>query len=332
MDALLVGVDAGGTATRCLVSTVDGNVLARSDAGGANQNSSAGRPVDALTTALRGALSDLDRSTVVGGIVAAAGSSGAGRARARAAAADAWRAAGLTGPVEVVTDLEAAFAAGTATSAGVLLLAGTGAVAARFEDHRLVRRCDGYGWLAGDEGSAVWVGREALRAVLAALDGRGAATLLTASVTQLLAGNCPTDDVEAQAQALVAAGFAGPPAALGRLAPLVGAAATAGDPVAAGIVADAVARLLHALETVAGGPAPGAVVLAGGLLLADGPVGDAVRAGVRDRFDAEPRDAADGAAGAAALAIARCTGRSVTDEVHRRLTGVRHRTRSSGGR
>jgi glucosamine kinase len=84
------------------------------------------------------------------------------------------------------------------------------------------------------------------------------------------------------------------------------------------IVAEGAAQLLHSLRTVGGRPP---VVLAGGLLLSAGPVADAVRAGVRELFGVDPRIAADGAAGAAALAIARHIGRPLPDDVHRRLTG-----------
>jgi hypothetical protein len=68
------------------------------------------------------------------------------------------------------------------------------------------------------------------------------------------------------------------------------------------------------------GAAP--VVLGGGLLLGGGPIAEAVRAGVRERFGDEPVFATDGAAGSAALAIARHTGRPVSDHLHQRLTGA----------
>jgi N-acetylglucosamine kinase-like BadF-type ATPase len=249
-----------------------------------------------------------------------------------------------------------AFAAGTAGSAGALLLSGTGALAARFAGGEVERRCDGYGWLLGDEGSAVWIGLRALRAVLAALDGRGEPTALVRPACELLgavppgglsglewterapgepgglssaarAGSAPGEpgglsgvEREVLAQAVVAAGFARPPAELGLLAPVVSAAADAGDRVAGEIADAAAAKLLRDLDTV-GLPAGGAVVLAGSVLLTPGPVARAVRAGVLSRTGVEPRVAADGAGGAAALAVARLTGRPVPPVVHARLTG-----------
>ena len=316
---LVVGVDAGGTATRCLVATVDGTVLARGLAGGANQNSSAGRPADALGAALRSALSHVDTSRIEIGVIGAAGSGGAGRAAARDAAQAAWRSVGLPGEVVPVTDLEVAFAAGTPHRSGFLLLAGTGAAAVAFGDGVLRRRCDGYGWLLGDVGSAVWIGLEGLRRVLEAIDGRAAPTALTGPITALAAGPEGFDDRETHAQALLAWAFARPPAALGQLAPLVNDAAAAGDAAALAIVSAASTGLLHALDTVAEG-ADGPVVLAGSVLLSPGPVAGRVRAGVRARFGVDAVAAHDGAAGAANMAIARLTGAPVSADVHMRLT------------
>lgn len=316
MGTLVVGVDAGATSTRCVVATIDGTIVGRGVAGGANKNSSAFPPAASLGAALDAALSSVERRDVRIGVLGAAGSAGAGRDSFRAAAGAAWRQAGLSGEVVTVTDLEVGYAAGTAAPDGVLLLSGTGALAARFSGGVLARRVDGYGWLAGDEGSAVWIGIRALRAALAALDGRGEPTVLVEAVRSEL--GVPPGHGEDLAQGLLAAGFAMPPATLGRLAPLVSAAGD--DPVARRICAAAAAKLLHTFDTVQPAPAD-AAVLAGSVLLSPGPIAGAVRAGIRERIGAEPSEAADGAAGAAALAIARLTGNPVPADVHASLTG-----------
>jgi N-acetylglucosamine kinase-like BadF-type ATPase len=325
---LVVGVDAGATTTRCVLATLDGVVVGRGAAGGANQNSSGGELAEEIGAALEGALSTTDVTTVRLGVLGAAGSAGAGQAVFRAAATRAWTRAGLTGELSTVTDLEVAFAAGTADPDGVLLLSGTGALAARFAGGLPERRCDGYGWLLGDEGSAVWIGIRALRAVLAALDGRGEPTALVVAACEWLTAERPAGEPgalsraerEDLAQALLAAAFARPPAALGQLAPRVSAIADAGDPVARRITDAAAAKLLHTFAAV-GPPTGGAVVLAGSVLLSPGPVARAVRAGVVAWTGAEPREALDGAGGAAAMAVARLTGGPVPAAVHARLTG-----------
>ncbi|GAA1640688.1 BadF/BadG/BcrA/BcrD ATPase family protein [Actinoplanes couchii] len=354
---MVIGVDAGATTTRCVVATVDGTVVGRGTAGGANRNSSGVEVSASIEAALTEALRRIDRATIAAGVLGAAGSSGAGREAFRAAAGRAWRSAGLTGELGTVTDLEVAFAAGTPEPDGVLLLAGTGALAARFAAGALEQRCDGYGWLLGDEGSAVWIAVRALRAVLAALDGRGEPTsLVDAAIAHFAAaGGTPEEKAggtpgekavgtpaekvvgmpgekaggtpgektggvrEEMAQALIAATFAMPPARLGGFAPAVSAAAEQDDAVAVRICATATGRLLHTFDHV--GPPPGAVVvLAGSVLLTPGPVARQVRAGLLARTGAEPRTARDGAAGAAALAISRVTGAPVASVTHARLT------------
>jgi glucosamine kinase len=327
---LVVGVDAGASTTRCVVATPDGVIVGRGAAGGANKNSSGGHLTERLRTAMTAALSDMDRRAVAVGVLGAAGSAGAGRAVFRTASAAAWDDLGLAGEVVTVTDLEVAFAAGTAEADGVLLLSGTGALAARFAGGELERRCDGYGWLLGDEGSAVWIALRGLRAALAALDGRGRPTTLVTAAGELFgvpapaldvtsavpAGDVRLDDREETAQALLAAAFACAPAELGRFAPMVSRAAQQGDAVARRITAAAATKLLRALETVE--PRPGQpVVLAGSVLLSPGPVAHAVRTAI----NGDLCTAHDGAAGAAALALARLTGARLGPEVHARLTG-----------
>ncbi|TDC38534.1 ATPase, partial [Actinomadura sp. KC345] len=97
-----------------------------------------------------------------------------------------------------------------------------------------------------------------------------------------------------------------PPSALGRLGPVVAAAAAAGDPVARRITEEAAQWLLRDVDAVR--PAlsdPRAPVVMHGSVLREGPVADAVRTGLRDRFAAAPRCAGDGAVGAAGMALRR---------------------------
>jgi glucosamine kinase len=55
-------------------------------------------------------------------------------------------------------------------------------------DHRLTRTADGHGWLLGDDGSGFWLGREAVRATLRALDAGEPPGHLAGSVLRELAG------------------------------------------------------------------------------------------------------------------------------------------------
>ena len=72
--------------------------------------------------------------------------------------------------VTVVHDARLVLAA-AGIDAGVALIAGTGSVAyGRTSDGREAQR-GGWGWMIGDEGSAVWIARQAARTVMRRFDG-----------------------------------------------------------------------------------------------------------------------------------------------------------------
>jgi N-acetylglucosamine kinase-like BadF-type ATPase len=97
-----------------------------------------------------------------------------------------------------------------------------------------------------------------------------------------------------------------PPAALGRLGPVVAAAAAAGDPVARRITEEAAQWLLRDVDAVRTALSdPRAPVVMHGSVLREGPVAEAVRTGLRARFAEAPRCAGDGAVGAAGMALRR---------------------------
>ncbi|MEV7578451.1 MULTISPECIES: BadF/BadG/BcrA/BcrD ATPase family protein [unclassified Microbacterium] len=210
--------------------------------------------VEAALTAILPLLDGVERIDTLG--VGAAGAWFAPEAAAELAAALAAR----TGArVAVASDVVTAHAGALDGAAGVLLIAGTGAVALGV-DPSGARLVDGWGPELGDFGSGSWLGREALRAVLRAHDGLAAPTALTAA---LAAPVGPPSAVQAW---LAADGALA--RRLATLAPLVLAAAADDDPVARGIVDEAV-RLLAATTAAAAGPTAD-VALHGGLTDHDG--------------------------------------------------------------
>ncbi|MFD3326668.1 N-acetylglucosamine kinase [Streptomyces sp. NPDC058701] len=326
---LILGVDAGGTSTRCLIIGLDGRVRGHGRAAGANRYSSAD-PFAALNSAMDSALNDVDRRRVVAGHIALAGAAGADLPGLQSQAATMWRELGMQGSLSVGDDLAAAVAAGTDAADALLLLAGTGAIAAAYRGHQLVARSDGYGWLLGDEGSGVWIGRQALTRTLAALDGRGPHTGLTTLVTEHLQvrpqpWRTPTD----VGRDIVTAVHAEPPAAMARLAPLVDETARRGDPVAGAIVEEAAGLLLNTLRAVQEAAsvedARIPLVLAGGLLTTGTCVAEAVETRLRAHVHGPLYRAGDGAAGAAALALRHLPGHhlppAALPRLHRLIIG-----------
>jgi glucosamine kinase len=71
----------------------------------------------------------------------------------------------------VLNDVAVAFAGALAGKPGVLILAGTGSMAWASDGHQEIR-VGGFGEGFGDEGSAYWIGQQALQKLSWALDGR----------------------------------------------------------------------------------------------------------------------------------------------------------------
>ncbi len=224
----VVGVDAGGSGTRAVV-VHDGAVGTRLDAGPAN------------------ALLHPDAAERLAALVVESGARRGGvglpglRTRAQAEELT-GRISALAGvPVAVSDDARTALLGAFGGEPGIIVIAGTGSVALGW-DGRRTARAGGHGFLLGDEGGGYWLGREAVRAALAAHDG-GPGTVLTGLVDEELGGP----------DAAVAAVHGRPTdrGLLAGLAPAVAEAAGAGDPVAADIVAraaDALAALVDAVR------------------------------------------------------------------------------------
>ena len=85
----------------------------------------------------------------------------------------------------VVNDALIALEAGVpGGGAGVVLIAGTGSIAYGRDDAGHAARAGGWGAILGDEGSGYWLGRQALRAVMRAADRRGPQTRLAALILE----------------------------------------------------------------------------------------------------------------------------------------------------
>ncbi len=282
--SLVVGVDAGGTTTRALVTTLDGVPLGEARAGGANPNAHGPeRAAEQLTEAIGSALDRAGptaRGSVVAAVVGLAGVSLLRDDAIRERMEDALVKAGLTpGGDEFVGDDEVAFASGTPEPHGTVLIAGTGAIATRIEGRRRVRTADGMGWLIGDEGSAFWIGHQAARETARQMSLGGELSPLARAVAKrVVPGRRPTGDYrpEEHARDFARTLTAAPPIGLAEFAPLVTEAHRQGDPSAEVIVNAAAGHLAQSVHQVR---VPGErlpVVLAGGVLIRSAPIREAL--------------------------------------------------------
>jgi len=150
---------------------------------------------------------------------------------------------------------------------GVSVTAGTGVACLAMPRDGHPSVIGGHGYLLGDEGGAYWIGREGIRAVLRAADGRGLPTALTECAADRF------DDLDELGERLHS--IARPVDTIAHFAPDVLRTTESGDPVAITIVDEAVVELIAlitaAVAVAATDDEPVPIAL-GGRLLDDGPL------------------------------------------------------------
>lgn len=198
--------------------------------------------LDAVRATLAAAAAALGADALAPAGVGAGVAGAAGRPeRAAALAADLARA--HAAPAVVTSDVVTSHAGALGGGPGVVVAAGTGAIAYGVDASGRSARVDGWGYLLGDDGSGYAVGRAALAAALRASDGRGPATRLTAAATDRFG---PLVDLPR-----VVHGAADPGRLVAGFAPDVAAAAREGDVEAAKIWEQAVAALVESAVAAA---------------------------------------------------------------------------------
>ncbi|HLO02796.1 MAG TPA: BadF/BadG/BcrA/BcrD ATPase family protein [Symbiobacteriaceae bacterium] len=244
LDQILLGIDGGGTNTRCLVADMNGKILGEGRSGPSNYQSVGQERASAhLQAAVEGALAavgltlaDLVAAEPGGSTrlaAACAGLAGVGRPEDQAVAREMLAFLGQA-PLLAVSDARIAAAGALEGSPGVNLIAGTGSIAFGIRPDGEVVRAGGWGWILGDEGSGFSIGRAAIQAALGAQDGSVPPTTLTAAI-------CGAWELERIDQ-LIRKVYADPAASrieIAGLAPLVVAAAEAGDEPAQAILSKA---------------------------------------------------------------------------------------------
>jgi glucosamine kinase len=166
--AYYLGIDGGGTKTTCAVGD-EQELLATATSGPSNI-------VRVGEWKARESLHDcVKQACAAAGISArqvtrtCVGGSGAARPEL-AAVVRSILAEILTTPVDVVGDMETALVGAFEEGPGVIVIAGTGSIAYGRDKQGRKLRAGGWGFAIGDEGSAHWIGREAVSAVLRASD------------------------------------------------------------------------------------------------------------------------------------------------------------------
>jgi N-acetylglucosamine kinase-like BadF-type ATPase len=186
----VLGIDAGGTKTICLLANGEGQVIGEARGGGANLQASGELEVEkVLHHVMDAAIGSRDILPAV----ICLGMAGVDRPEDTAAVLSIMRRIGFKARVIVVNDALVALVAGAGDAEGVVVVAGTGSIAYGRDGSGRAARAGGWGYLLGDEGGGFWIGRAALTAVVRQFDGRGPVTLLTPMILEHLGLSTPSD-------------------------------------------------------------------------------------------------------------------------------------------
>ncbi|MGZ0148493.1 N-acetylglucosamine kinase [Kribbella sp. WER1] len=320
-DELVLGGDLGGTSTRIVIADSEGNVVGRGAAAGGNPTSHPASAAANFGQALHAALAGVDASTVRSAVVGMAGGVALQRPEVAAQFEAAWTGAGLKSAPQYIGDLEVAFASGTPEPDGTVLIAGTGSNVGLVRNHQLQRTAGGHGWLLGDDGSGFWLGREAVRSVLEALDLREPLGLLGQAVVQAILPGRDEDltahreGYDALRDLLVMTVNSRPPVMLAELAPTVISAYAEHDETARTLVKRAAELLTETAARLKTTSDIGPMVLAGSVAGESSPVGQLIR----EHFAGDVRTARDGVGGATWLALGALDPALATPQTHARL-------------
>ena len=190
----VLGIDAGGTKTVCLLADERGTILAESRGGGANLQAAGELEVE---TVLHGVMDDALGDRDVRPDAICLGIAGVDRPEDGDAVRGIMRRIGYKTRTVVVNDALIALVAGAGEHPGVVVVAGTGSIAFGRDSNGRAARSGGWGYLLGDEGGGFWIGRAALAAVVREFDGRGPATRLTPLVLEQMRLASPTELIQA---------------------------------------------------------------------------------------------------------------------------------------
>lgn len=238
----MLGIDAGGTKTVCLLADERGTIISEARGRGANLHTAGGAAVEAaLREVITAAVGD--RHVHVEAVCI--GMAGVDREDEARTVASVFGRIGHRSRLLVVNDALIALVAGVHDAPGIVIIAGTGSIAYGRNASGEAARAGGWGHMIGDEGSAYWIGREALSAVMRSVDGRGPATRLTADIL----AHFDISDVS-RLPGIVYDRDA-PRVSVGALGPIVQRAVAQGDAVATDILNRAARELVLAAQSVA---------------------------------------------------------------------------------
>jgi len=180
----IIGVDAGGTKTECIIADADGNILSEvTTLGGNPLIIGIGKSAENILTAIN----ECNKKIKVNYdevSMAVIGSAGTGRKEDADKMLNELKRTSNIRNIKVTTDANIALEGAFSGSPGCILIAGTGSIIYGKDERGKLHRVGGFGSIIGDQGGGYSIGRKGLTAVSKELDGRGNKTLLTELVKE----------------------------------------------------------------------------------------------------------------------------------------------------
>ncbi len=244
--AFYIGLDGGGTKTKCVIVDEQMNILSQLVGGPSNFLVFG---LDEVTESLYKLIADsiehanIDASEIASVLL---GTAGAGRREdaERLEKSFIQKANESDLPIKkfvVESDARIALEGAFSGKPGSILIAGTGSIMFGKDSHGNIHRVGGFGRILGDEGSGFHIGRSGLSAVAKQFDGRGESTKLTI----MLKDKFNIADSKELILAVYKNNFDIP-----TVAPLVIEAAEDGDPLCEEIIQTEVDELLLHIESM----------------------------------------------------------------------------------
>jgi N-acetylglucosamine kinase-like BadF-type ATPase len=332
MSRTLLAIDVGGSTSRASLVDETGRCLGHGRSRGGNPASNTPElAAAAIVAAVEAAVAEAGPGPfdIAIALLALAGPQ---KHVALTRLEEAFRRLGLGGPIVFRGDVQAMFTSVTLAMDGYCLIAGTGSGVVRLRAGEIDRVVDLAGWLLGDLGSGYWLGHEAAKAVVAEMEGRGAATALTPLLLDALEIRNAEGRMQGRPMLLrqfIDGVYALRPIELAKFAPLVVANPT--DPVAARLIAQAERYLVDDFALAFDPSHPGPVVLGGGVVAHLPGVTTGIAEIIRKAgHEPDIRLAGDGSVGAIVLAL-RAVGIDVDETMFQRIVAsVAERTSRPG--
>ncbi|MDX5936354.1 BadF/BadG/BcrA/BcrD ATPase family protein [Acidithiobacillus thiooxidans] len=183
LDGLHLGIDGGGTSTTGVLVDKNGKILCKKEAGPSNPNfvglDSSIKEINKIINYIKSEYKNILNYNI--------GLAGYSSFPQRERLKNAIIKDNKFGDYILQNDVDILLYNSTEESPVVALVCGTGSVAmTTIKNTKKILRVGGWGYLFGDEGSGYSIGRECLKAITRAADGRGKSTILSQLVFEAL--------------------------------------------------------------------------------------------------------------------------------------------------